>query len=94
MENWEQLSRLAYELFDKQGNRPIVIEELASVIPETLKIPSFHLLWLTGSRDCLVCGKMKPLHLGSCVLDVLRFSVMFLLTKNLVIPKDKFKSFL
>lgn len=31
MENWEQHARHAYDLFDKVGNRPIMIEELASV---------------------------------------------------------------
>ena len=31
MENWEQHARHAYDLFDKDGNRPIMIEELASV---------------------------------------------------------------
>jgi hypothetical protein len=31
LETWEQHARQAYELFDKEGNRPIVIEELASV---------------------------------------------------------------
>lgn len=33
MDNWEQLARRAYELFEKDGNRPIMIEELASVCP-------------------------------------------------------------
>lgn len=28
---WEQQAHSAYEIFDKDGNRPIVIEELASV---------------------------------------------------------------
>lgn len=31
METWEQQARRAYELFEKDGNRPIMIEELASV---------------------------------------------------------------
>lgn len=31
METWEQHARRAYDLFDKDGNRPIMIEELASV---------------------------------------------------------------
>ena len=31
-ESWEQHARLAYELFEKDGNRPIMIEELASVL--------------------------------------------------------------
>jgi len=32
METWEQHARRAYELFEKEGNRPIMIEELASVL--------------------------------------------------------------
>jgi len=32
MESWEQHARRAYELFEKEGNRPIMIEELASVL--------------------------------------------------------------
>lgn len=31
VDNWEQRTRSAYEIFDKDGNRAIVIEELASV---------------------------------------------------------------
>lgn len=31
MRSWEQHARTAYELFEKDGNRPIMIEELASV---------------------------------------------------------------
>ncbi|GMY19614.1 calcium-dependent protein kinase, putative [Fagus crenata] len=31
MESWEQHARRAYELFEKDGNRPIMIEELASL---------------------------------------------------------------
>lgn len=31
MDTWEQHARQAYELFEKEGNRPIMIEELASV---------------------------------------------------------------
>lgn len=31
LSHWEQLARSAYELFEKDGNRPIMIEELASV---------------------------------------------------------------
>lgn len=33
---WEQHARIAYELFEKDGNRAIVIEELASVRGDTL----------------------------------------------------------
>ncbi|XP_019241860.1 PREDICTED: CDPK-related kinase 1-like [Nicotiana attenuata] len=31
MESWEQHARRGYEFFEKEGNRPIMIEELASV---------------------------------------------------------------
>ena len=31
LDTWEQHARRAYELFEKDGNRPIMIEELASV---------------------------------------------------------------
>lgn len=30
-DRWEQHARCAYELFEKNGNRAIVVEELASV---------------------------------------------------------------
>ena len=31
MDTWEQHARRAYEIFEQDGNRPIMIEELASV---------------------------------------------------------------
>ena len=31
LERWEQHARSAYEIFEKEGNRPIMIDELASV---------------------------------------------------------------
>lgn len=31
LDRWEQHARCAYELFEKEGNRPIMIDELASV---------------------------------------------------------------
>lgn len=31
LDTWEQHARSAYEYFEKDGNRPIMIEELASV---------------------------------------------------------------
>lgn len=31
LDRWEQHARSAYEIFDKNGNRAIMIEELASV---------------------------------------------------------------
>lgn len=37
--SWEQHARSAYELFEKDGNRPIMIEELASVcLPLSLSL--------------------------------------------------------
>lgn len=45
LDRWEQHARCAYELFDKDGNRAIVIEELASVSWNQMeKIHSWHLL--------------------------------------------------
>lgn len=34
LDRWEQHARCAYELFEKDGNRAIMIEELASVCSE------------------------------------------------------------
>lgn len=31
VDNWEQRTRSAYDIFDQHGNRAILIEELASV---------------------------------------------------------------
>lgn len=42
MESWEQHARRAYEFFEKDGNRAIMIEELASVCSLSLSLP---LLW-------------------------------------------------
>ncbi|MQM01695.1 hypothetical protein Taro_034453 [Colocasia esculenta] len=36
LDRWEQHARCAYELFEKEGNRAIVIEELASGLNEEL----------------------------------------------------------
>ena len=33
LDTWEQHARRGYEFFEKDGNRPIMIEELASVNP-------------------------------------------------------------
>lgn len=37
LDRWEQHARCAYELFEKDGNRAIIIEELASVSLEHSK---------------------------------------------------------
>ena len=42
LDRWEQHARCAYELFDKDGNRTIMIEELASVT----HTPTYNLLAL------------------------------------------------
>jgi kinase len=42
LDAWEQHARRAYELFDKEGNRPIVIEELASVWFQLYTWPFVH----------------------------------------------------
>lgn len=39
-DRWEQDARSAYEIFEKDGNRAIVIEELASVCLSFYIIPS------------------------------------------------------
>lgn len=46
LERWEQHARCAYEVFEKDGNRAIMIEELASV--------SFLTNAMFCSRDCIV----------------------------------------
>lgn len=38
-EGWDQRAHHAYELFEKDGNRPIMIEELATV--RSIKNPPF-----------------------------------------------------
>ncbi|GKV17301.1 hypothetical protein SLEP1_g27824 [Rubroshorea leprosula] len=45
MDTWEQHARRAYELFEKDGNRPIMIEELASVTPH--EAPFFYKFFTT-----------------------------------------------
>jgi hypothetical protein len=50
MESWEQHARRAYELFEKDGNRPIMIEELASVFSLSLSLSlslldAFRVYW-------------------------------------------------
>lgn len=63
MESWEQHARLAYELFEKDGNRPIMIEELASVCSLSLSDASKNLtLWikslmLLGIFFYILCGR-------------------------------------
>lgn len=49
LDRWEQHARCAYELFEKDGNRAIVIEELASVSSSNAETPfqnTYHLRML------------------------------------------------
>ena len=48
LDRWEQHARCAYELFEKDGNRAIVIEELASVC----------LIYYIDSLSIRICGSM------------------------------------
>ncbi|XP_075508868.1 CDPK-related kinase 1-like [Primulina tabacum] len=51
METWEQHARLAYELFEKDGNRPIKIEELAPELGLSPSVPVHVVLqdWIRHS---------------------------------------------
>lgn len=46
LDRWEQHARCAYELFEKEGNRAIVIEELASVCACYGSLQAFFSLFL------------------------------------------------
>ncbi|CAN6306520.1 unnamed protein product [Urochloa humidicola] len=65
METWEQHARQAYELFDKEGNRPIVIEELASELGLGPSVPLHVVLqdWIKHPDGKLsFLGFTKLLH--------------------------------
>ncbi|KAI7733437.1 hypothetical protein M8C21_023801 [Ambrosia artemisiifolia] len=65
MENWEQLARRAYELFEKDGNRPIMIEELASELGLSPSIPVHVVLqdWIRHADGKLsFLGFVRLLH--------------------------------
>ncbi|XP_024974149.1 CDPK-related kinase 7-like [Cynara cardunculus var. scolymus] len=65
MENWEQLARRAYELFEKDGNRPIMIEELASELGLSPSIPVHVVLqdWIRHADGKLsFLGFIRLLH--------------------------------
>ncbi|KAL6593986.1 hypothetical protein ACP70R_048887 [Stipagrostis hirtigluma subsp. patula] len=65
LETWEQHARQAYELFDKEGNRPIVIEELASELGLGPSVPLHVVLqdWIRHSDGKLsFLGFIKLLH--------------------------------
>ncbi|GJZ51263.1 CDPK-related kinase 7-like protein [Tanacetum coccineum] len=65
MDNWEQLARRAYELFEKNGNRPIMIEELASELGLSPSIPVHVVLqdWIRHADGKLsFLGFIRLLH--------------------------------
>ncbi|KAK3195712.1 hypothetical protein Dsin_027022 [Dipteronia sinensis] len=65
LDRWEQHARCAYELFEKDGNRAIVIEELASELGLGPSIPVHAVLndWLRHTDGKLsFLGFVKLLH--------------------------------
>ncbi|XP_022159248.1 CDPK-related kinase 1-like [Momordica charantia] len=65
MENWEQHARHAYDIFDKDGNRPIMIEELASELGLSPSVPVHVVLqdWIRHSDGKLsFLGFIRLLH--------------------------------
>ncbi|GJN07788.1 hypothetical protein PR202_ga25649 [Eleusine coracana subsp. coracana] len=65
LETWEQHAREAYELFDKEGNRPILMEELASELGLGPSVPLHVVLqdWIRHSDGKLsFLGFIKLLH--------------------------------
>jgi len=65
MESWEQHARNAYELFEKDGNRPIMIEELASELGLSPSVPVHVVLqdWIRQSDGKLsFLGFVRLLH--------------------------------
>ncbi|KAF5176346.1 Cdpk-related kinase [Thalictrum thalictroides] len=73
MESWEQHARRAYELFEKDGNRAIMIEELASELGLSPSVPVHVVLqdWLRHTDGKLsFLGFVRLLHgLSSRVLQ-------------------------
>ncbi|XXG52840.1 hypothetical protein AAC387_Pa03g1047 [Persea americana] len=64
-DTWEQHARQAYEFFDKDGNRPIVIEELASELGLGPSVPVHAVLqdWIRHSDGKLsFLGFVRLLH--------------------------------
>lgn len=64
-DNWKQQARIAYELFEKDGNRPIMIEELASELGLGPSIPVHAVLndWIRHTDGKLSFhGFVKLLH--------------------------------
>nr|KJB48534.1 hypothetical protein B456_008G074300 [Gossypium raimondii] len=65
LDRWEQHARCAYEIFEKEGNRPIVIEELASELGLSPSVPVHAVLhdWIRHTDGKLsFLGFVKLLH--------------------------------
>ncbi|KAL5706031.1 CDPK-related kinase 5 [Ranunculus cassubicifolius] len=65
LERWEQHARCAYELFEKDGNRAIIIEELASELGLSPSVPVHAVLhdWIRHTDGKLsFLGFVKLLH--------------------------------
>ncbi|OAY40200.1 CDPK-related kinase 1 [Manihot esculenta] len=65
MDCWEQHARLAYEMFEKNGNRPIMIEELASELGLSPSVPVHVVLqdWIRREDGKLsFLGFVRLLH--------------------------------
>ncbi|QHN77831.1 CDPK-related kinase [Arachis hypogaea] len=65
IETWEHHARRAYELFEKDGNRPIMIEELASELGLSPSVPVHVVLqdWIRHSDGKLsFLGFVRLLH--------------------------------
>ncbi|KAG8367820.1 hypothetical protein BUALT_Bualt16G0112400 [Buddleja alternifolia] len=65
MESWEQHARIAYEFFENNGNRPIMIEELASELGLSPSVPVHVVLqdWIRHSDGKLsFLGFVRLLH--------------------------------
>ncbi|WOL01840.1 calcium/calmodulin-dependent serine/threonine-protein kinase 1-like [Canna indica] len=65
LDTWEQHARQAYEFFEKEGNRPIMIDELASELGLSPSVPIHVVLqdWIRHSDGKLsLLGFVKLLH--------------------------------
>lgn len=65
LDRWEQHARCAYELFEKEGNRPIMIDELASELGLGPSVPVHAVLhdWIRHTDGKLsFLGFVKLLH--------------------------------
>nr|GEV52402.1 CDPK-related kinase 5 [Tanacetum cinerariifolium] len=68
LDRWEQHARCAYELFEKDGNRAIMIEELASELGLSPSVPVHAVLhdWIRHTDGKLsFLGFVKLLHVSS-----------------------------